>query len=41
MILFTFLTHVNKFADGNVTKGVNEAGVKFYNDLIDELLANG
>ncbi|CAE6026083.1 unnamed protein product [Arabidopsis arenosa] len=26
---------------GTIEKGVNEEGVKFYNDLIDELLANG
>ncbi|CAN8315793.1 unnamed protein product [Cochlearia groenlandica] len=26
--------------NGNIKKGVNEEGVKFYNDLIDELIAN-
>ncbi|XP_010549719.1 PREDICTED: probable inactive beta-glucosidase 25 [Tarenaya hassleriana] len=29
------------FPHGRKDKGVNEAGVKFYNDLINELIANG
>lgn len=27
--------------DGKKDKGVSETGVKFYNDLINELIANG
>ena len=28
-------------ADGRLSAGVNEEGIKFYNDLIDDLLKNG
>lgn len=28
-------------SDGKKDKGVSETGVKFYNDLINELIANG
>lgn len=31
----------NLFSAGRVSGGVNEEGVKFYNNLINELLANG
>lgn len=30
-----------KQSDGKKDKGVSETGVKFYNDLINELIANG
>ncbi|CAN7010163.1 unnamed protein product [Brassica oleracea var. botrytis] len=31
---------IYQFSDGSVRKGVNKEGVQFYNDLIDELIAN-
>lgn len=36
-LTFSFLPKI----DGKKSKGVNKEGIKFYNDLIDELLANG
>ena len=30
-----------KLQDGKLSKGVNKEGIRFYNELIDELLANG
>ncbi|XP_010527605.1 PREDICTED: beta-glucosidase 27-like [Tarenaya hassleriana] len=35
------ISWVRIFPDGKRSKGVNKEGIKFYNDLIDELLANG
>ncbi|KAK3004654.1 hypothetical protein RJ639_019408 [Escallonia herrerae] len=34
-------TFTQETPDGRLNGGVNEEGVKYYNDLIDELLANG
>ena len=31
----------SKSQDGKLSKGVNKEGIRFYNELIDELLANG
>lgn len=41
-MLIYLLTHKYMgFADGRVSGGVNKEGIKYYNNLINELLANG
>lgn len=52
-VYFNLYTHVLKFldyeldfayikwSDGKLSKGVNKEGIAFYNNLINELLANG
>jgi hypothetical protein len=36
-----FSNRFNYVTEGKVSGGVNSQGVKFYNDLINELLSNG
>jgi len=33
--------HSEKYAEGNISSGINQEGLKYYNNLINELLANG
>ena len=39
--LFIFLFISTNNIDGTLEGGVNQEGIDFYNNLIDELLANG
>jgi len=42
LVVSSIYTHnSNKYADGKLSGGINQEGVKFYNNLINELLANG
>jgi len=35
------LHHSDKYAEGRISAGINQEGIKYYNNLINELLANG
>ena len=40
-IMFLTILFVGLISEGKLCKGVNKEGIKYYNNLINELLANG
>ncbi|RDY01891.1 Cyanogenic beta-glucosidase, partial [Mucuna pruriens] len=37
---FVYINYSGKYAEGKISEGINQEGIKYYNNLINELLAN-
>jgi hypothetical protein len=38
---FIYINNSNQYVEGKVSAGINKEGIKYYNNLINELLDNG